>query len=72
MTTVSQVELDELIQRVKDFFDAQSLQTEPLRTCPRCGATLLQFLDAMFWLDGSDSGWNLRVPLCPCDRLPAV
>ena len=61
----SQNEQQKLHQSFKNFLMAESSRAQKEGTCVRCGAPV-QFMDATFWLNGDDSGWNVRIPICSC------
>jgi len=71
MASNQTIESEQLIAQIKSFFHAQSLRIEEPRICSYCGASM-QFLDATFWIEGSGSGWNLRLPVCSCHHGPEV
>ena len=61
---------DELVELLKQFLTAQSAApTEDLH-CSKCGS-VLEYLPTQFWLEGTEQGWNIRLPYCPdCRPLP--
>src|SRR4030088_519575 len=54
-----------LLESLKEFLTAQSLQTQQERLCSECGA-VMQYIGAAFWFYGTDSQWNIRMPVCNC------
>jgi hypothetical protein len=62
----------ELVETLKDFLNAQSAAPARTRYCSQCGS-VLQYLPTQFWMEGAESGWNIRLPYCPdCHPLPAM
>ena len=61
-----QSEQQKLTESLTEFFATQCWRADEQRRCTRCGA-LMQHLDATFWLYGTDSGWNVCLPLCQCE-----
>ncbi len=54
------------IAAVKEFL-TQSAGGEHLRQCKACGASM-EYLDAYFWLDGTNVASLVPLPFCPaCD-----
>ena len=60
-----ETEQQKLRESLKHFLTAQSLQPLQQQLCDKWGA-LMQSVDVASWLDGTDSGWNLRLPVCIC------
>jgi hypothetical protein len=62
----------QLVETLKEFLTAQSTAADETRLCPLCG-TLLRYVPTQFWLEGGETGWNIRLPYCPeCHPLPAM
>jgi len=60
----------ELVESLKQFFNAQSTAAPKTSLCPKCGS-VLRYLPTQFWLEGDEKGWNIRLPYCPdCHPLP--
>jgi len=64
MEHTNKIVQQKIVEALEDFFTVESLSDEP-PYCSRCGAAM-QYRDATFWLYGTDSAWNLRVPMCAC------
>jgi hypothetical protein len=58
-------EKEKLVESIRAFLTEMSLRAAHPRCCLQCGA-VMQHLDVTIWLYGTDSGWNLRLPICPC------
>src|SRR3981081_1976547 len=52
-----------LLESLKEFLTAQSLQTQQERLCSECGA-VMQYIGAAFWFYGTASQWNIPMPVC--------
>jgi hypothetical protein len=50
------------IHAVKNFLEQNSERTP--RQCGKCGAPM-QYMDAYFWLDGTDVASIIPLPFCP-------
>lgn len=50
------------IHAVKNFFRQNS--GRPPRQCGKCGEPM-QYMDAFFWLDGTDVASTIPLPFCP-------
>jgi hypothetical protein len=62
----------ELVETLKDFLNAQSAAPAITRYCSQCGS-VLRYLPTQFWMEGAESGWNIRLPYCAdCHPLPAM
>ncbi|HEY3975146.1 MAG TPA: hypothetical protein VGM18_19220 [Candidatus Sulfotelmatobacter sp.] len=59
-------EKEELVESIGAFLSAMSSEPKQQRRCKRCGAVMRSF-DATVRLDGTDSEWNLCLPVCPCE-----
>jgi hypothetical protein len=64
MEPANKIVQQKIADALEDFFSGESLRGEPER-CSRCGAAM-QYRTATFWLYGTDSAWNMRVPTCTC------
>jgi len=54
-----------LLQSLTDLLGtASSLGATPV-FCPRCGKAM-EALNVTFWIYGSDSDWNVSLPVCRC------
>jgi hypothetical protein len=62
-----QVEQEMLIASLTALFTDEGLRADQPRRCSRCGA-VMQHIDATFWLYESESGWNVRLPMCTCEE----
>ncbi len=60
------IDQTDLRPAIKDFLDKLSVQPQSRRMCARCGA-VMQYVECTFWLSGTDSAWNLKLPVCACD-----
>ncbi len=55
------------IAALKDFLSQNAVGAKPLQPCETCGATM-QYLDAYFWLDGTNVASHVPLPFCSaCD-----
>ena len=55
------------IAAVRDFLSQNAEEVQRLRHCKACGATM-EYIDAYFWLDGTDVASLVPLPFCPaCD-----
>jgi hypothetical protein len=56
---------DALQREIQDFFDEVSLQTSERQVCPNCGKEM-EYLETTFLWYGTDSTWDVHLPICPC------
>ena len=67
MRASSQSETSQSLQSaVKAFFDKVSECPPPVRWCLECGQEM-QYLQARFFLSGTDFSWQVLLPVCPCE-----
>jgi hypothetical protein len=52
-----------LLQSLRDFLQAESLRRPIPRQCPACGS-VVEYLDATFFIGQSDGSWDVRLPIC--------
>lgn len=52
------------IHAVRDFLKQNSAQPQFQRQCGTCGKPM-QYMDAYFWLDGTDVASLVPLPFCP-------
>lgn len=57
---------EEIIASLRALTSSHSLPIDRQDVCVRCGAAM-QYVDATFWLDESDSSWSVRLPYCTCE-----
>ena len=50
---------------IQAFFDAVASRPDARYTCTLCGREM-KYLDATFLLYGTDSSWQIRLPICDC------
>jgi len=62
-----QTEQEKLIASLTALVADENLRANQQRRCSLCGA-VMQHIDATFWLYESDSGWSVRLPICPCEN----
>ena len=62
----------DLVEVLKQFLNAQSAAPAEVLNCSKCGS-VLDYLPTQFWLEGTEQGWNIRLPYCPdCQPLSAT
>jgi len=54
----------EVVELLKQFLNAQSAAPAKILNCSTCGS-VLHYLTTQFWLEGTEQGWNIRLPYCP-------
>jgi len=54
-----------LKQSIQEFLAGASSRSLQSEACPRCGQRM-QHLNATFSFYGSESQWNIPLPVCPC------
>ena len=52
------------VDAVKNFLKQNSSNPPQERQCRDCGSSM-QYLDAYFWLDGTDVASKIPLPFCP-------
>jgi hypothetical protein len=54
-----------LKQAIEKLLTETAAHPPQSRICPRCGRAM-RHLNATFSLYGSDTQWNIQLPVCPC------
>jgi hypothetical protein len=63
---------DELVEFLRQFLTAHSAAPAKILSCSTCGS-ILHYLPTQFWLQGTEEGWDIRLPYCPdCQPLPVT
>jgi hypothetical protein len=65
---------DDVVESLRQFLNTLSVASAATLYCFECGS-LLSYLQTQFWLQGSEQGseqgWNIRLPYCPdCHPVP--
>jgi hypothetical protein len=63
--STQQHDKNDLKQAIKDFLFAASGTPVMRELCPHCGEPF-EYRDTVFWLDGEDGSFNIRLPVCRC------
>jgi len=61
----------ELVQKLANFLDSQSIPRPEKTNCERCGSKMEQ-RELHFWLSGTQMTWNIPLPVCPICAQPKV
>ena len=54
----------EVVDAIRKFLEQNSSSHPQPRQCGECGSSM-QYLDAYFWLDGTDVASKIPLPFCP-------